>query len=98
VVDELWSDGAMRATSQRLWPQTERLKAEILRPDAKETRVLEAYGVLDRYIAPAPPGLWLERRGADGSFPRDPAPASSLYHLTTAIILAHQALSERPKA
>lgn len=95
LVDELWSDGRLRSGSQRLWPQTERLKAEILRPDATEDKVLEAYHVLDAYIAPAPAGLWMERRHADGSFLPGPAPASSLYHLTAAIMVAHRALNER---
>jgi mannose/cellobiose epimerase-like protein (N-acyl-D-glucosamine 2-epimerase family) len=80
---------------QRLWPQTERLKAEILRPDAEESRILRAYSVLDGYILPAPPGLWLERRTAAGDFTRDAAPASSLYHLTAAITVAHQSLIAR---
>ncbi len=85
--DERWSDGGLRAGSQRLWLQTERLEAEILRPDAAEEKVLEAYRVLDSYIGPAPG--W---SGADGAFGRNPAPASSLYHLTAAIMVAHRAL------
>ena len=92
LVDELWSDGRVKSAGQRLWPQTERLKAEILRPDAQEGRILQAYAVLDSYIAPAPSGLWFERRLADGAFARDSAPASSLYHLTAAILVAHRAL------
>jgi mannose/cellobiose epimerase-like protein (N-acyl-D-glucosamine 2-epimerase family) len=77
---------------QRLWPQTERLKAELLRRDGDETRVLKAYSVLESYIQPAPPGLWLERRAAAGQFPGEPAPASSLYHLTAAITASRQFL------
>jgi mannose-6-phosphate isomerase len=92
LIDEVWSDGTPRALGQRLWPQTERLKAEILRPDAEEARILQAYSVLDSYILPAPPGLWLERRTAAGDFTRDAAPASSLYHLTAAITIAHQSV------
>jgi mannose/cellobiose epimerase-like protein (N-acyl-D-glucosamine 2-epimerase family) len=95
LVDEVWSDGTPHLLSQRLWPQTERLKAEILRPDAEEARILQAYAVLDSYILPAPPGLWLERRSAAGTFTRDPAPASSLYHLTAAIASSMRFLSAR---
>ena len=95
LVDEIWSDGTPRATSQRLWPQTERLKAEVLRPDAEEARILQAYSVLDNYILPAPPGLWLERRTSAGDFTRDAAPASSLYHLTAAITVSRKALAAR---
>jgi mannose/cellobiose epimerase-like protein (N-acyl-D-glucosamine 2-epimerase family) len=84
LMDVLWSDGAVASPGQRLWPQTERLKAEILRPDATEAGILQAYAVLDRYIAPAPAGLWFEQRRPDGGFAPGPAPASSLYHLTSA--------------
>jgi mannose-6-phosphate isomerase len=92
LMDEVWSDGTPRAMGQRLWPQAERLKAETVHPRAEEARILQAYSVLDSYILPAPPGLWLERRTAAGAFTRDPAPASSLYHLTSAITLAHRSL------
>jgi mannose-6-phosphate isomerase len=92
LVDVLWSDGSVASAGQRLWPQTERLKAEVLRPDAEEDRILQAYAVLDRYIAPAPAGLWFEQRGPDGAFGRDPAPASSLYHLTSAFITSAKSL------
>jgi mannose-6-phosphate isomerase len=86
LVDVLWSDGAVASAGQRLWPQTERLKAEFLRPDATEARVLQAYAVLGQYIAPAPAGLWFEQRLPDGRFGDGPAPASSLYHLTSAFV------------
>jgi mannose-6-phosphate isomerase len=95
VMDEVWSDGTPRALGQRLWPQTERLKAEIVHPCAGEARILRAYAVLDSYIRPAPPGLWLERRTAAGAFTRDAAPASSLYHLTGAIAWSYRWLVDR---
>jgi mannose-6-phosphate isomerase len=95
VMDEVWSDGTPRALGQRLWPQTERLKAEIVHPCAGEARILRAYAVLDTYIRPAPPGLWLERRTAAGAFTRDAAPASSLYHLTGAIAWSYRWLVDR---
>jgi mannose/cellobiose epimerase-like protein (N-acyl-D-glucosamine 2-epimerase family) len=84
LIDVLWSDGTIASAAQRLWPQTERLKAEILRPDADEGRILKAYAVLESYITPAPAGLWMEQRLANGRFSPSPAPASSLYHLTSA--------------
>ncbi len=96
VMDVLRSDGRVVSAGQRLWPQTERLKSEILRPDAEEARIVEAYAVLDSYIAPAPPGLWLEQRLPEGGFIRDPAPASSLYHLTSAITLAARRFGRVP--
>ncbi len=83
VVDLLDSDGAVLDAGARLWPQTERLRAEFLRADASEERQLRAVRALAAYLRPD--GLWHERRGADGVLSGEPAPASSLYHLTGAI-------------
>ena len=84
LFDELNSDGSIRAGGSRLWPQTERLRAEFLRADASEARQLQAVRALAAHLRPD--GLWHERRLADGSFADMPAPASSLYHLTGAIL------------
>ncbi len=84
VFDELNSDGTVHAAGSRLWPQTERLRAEFLRADACEARQLQAVRALAAHLRPD--GLWHERRLADGSFAEVPAPASSLYHLTGAIL------------
>jgi mannose-6-phosphate isomerase len=83
VIDVVGSDGAALETGARLWPQTERLKAEFLRADATPDRQERAARVLAAYLRPD--GLWHERRGADGALSDQPAPASSLYHLTCAI-------------
>jgi mannose/cellobiose epimerase-like protein (N-acyl-D-glucosamine 2-epimerase family) len=93
LFDEVWSDGAPRATGARLWPQTERLKAELVRPDATTARIGSAFAVLEPYLDIEPRGLWYERRVAEGHFTRDHAPASSLYHLTCAGVLAHRLLA-----
>lgn len=93
LVDALWSNGSVHAGGQRLWPQTERLKAEILRADATEARILDAYRVMESYLVSAPTGLWMEQRLANGDWAKVPAPASSLYHLTAAITVAHRALA-----
>ena len=84
LFDELGSDGTVRAAASRLWPQTERLRAEFLRADATDARKLQAVRALAAHLRPD--GLWHERRLADGSFADTPAPASSLYHLTGAIL------------
>jgi mannose-6-phosphate isomerase len=83
VVDELRSDGGLRSGGARLWPQTERLRAEYLRADTTPARRLAAVRNLTAYLLPD--GLWHERRSADGVFSDEAAPASSLYHLTGAI-------------
>jgi len=88
LVDEMWSDGTVRAASARLWPQTERLKSELLVANPDILRIREAYGVLTQFTAGAPRGLWHERWTAEHGFSIVPAPASSLYHLTTGILVA----------
>lgn len=95
LVDVLWSDGQVSSAGQRLWPQTERLKAEMLRRDPDDSRILAAYGVLHAHIAPAPSGLWMEQRLEGGGFAQMAAPASSLYHLTSAYLTAARILRSR---
>ncbi len=82
LLDGVAPDGAVVAPTARLWPQTERLKADaLLNPAAPEARA-----ALAAYLRPD--GLWHERRLADGSLSGEPAPASSLYHLTCGILEA----------
>ncbi len=81
VVNRLWSDGTVSDGGFRLWPQTERLKAVARRrPD----RVPAALDALKRHFAGVRPGLWIERMDARGHAIAEPAPATSLYHLTAA--------------
>ena len=91
LVDEMWSDGTVRAGSARLWPQTERLKAELLVPTPNLERIQGAFQVLTQFITGAPRGLWHERWTAEQGFLSIPAPASSLYHLTAGILVANLA-------
>jgi mannose/cellobiose epimerase-like protein (N-acyl-D-glucosamine 2-epimerase family) len=84
VVDAIWSDGALASAGFRLWPQTERLKVEARRDDGPR-RLSIALAALSRHFDGARPGLWFERIAADGTVVRDPAPATSLYHLTAAL-------------
>ena len=44
-----------------------------------------ALAALERHIAGARPGLWIERMDAAGQAVAEPAPATSLYHLTAAL-------------
>jgi mannose/cellobiose epimerase-like protein (N-acyl-D-glucosamine 2-epimerase family) len=82
VANSLWSDGAVADCGFRLWPQTERLKAVARRrPD----RIPSALAALTRHVAGARPGLWIERMDATGRAIAEPAPATSLYHLTAAL-------------
>lgn len=90
LIDEVWRKAGPKSLSTRLWPQTERLKAALVRwersPDpATYAEIQPAFDGLFGFIAGAPRGLWHERQAADGRFKDEPAPASSLYHLTCAI-------------
>ena len=94
VIDIVASDGRRIETSARLWPQTERLKAEFLRADSSPEKQREAVATLRSYLLPD--GLWHERRSPGGGFLEMPAPASSLYHLTAAVLVAQEAGGAHP--
>jgi len=81
VANGLWSDGVVSDGGFRLWPQTERLKAVARRRPDRVPGALEA---LNRHFAGVRPGLWIERMDAGGHAIAEPAPATSLYHLTAA--------------
>jgi mannose-6-phosphate isomerase len=83
MVDVVGSSGEFVEGAARLWPQTERLKAEFLREDADAGRQMQAIAGMSAFLRPD--GLWHERRDADGAYSNQPAPASSLYHITSAI-------------
>lgn len=90
AIDEVWLEGGARARTARLWPQTERLKAALVLFEATgEDRflsaALSAITGLDRFIAPAKPGLWIDRLDDDLTPLMGPAPASSFYHLMVAL-------------
>jgi mannose-6-phosphate isomerase len=90
IMNGLWSDGTVADGGFRLWPQTERLKSMArLSPDGLPA----ALAALERHIAGAPQGLWIERMNAEGQAAVEPAPATSLYHLTAA--LTDRAVLER---
>ena len=90
AIDEMWIEGGAKLESARLWPQTERLKAnaglfaltgELIHAD----RAAAAFDTLMRYFDTPLPGLWRDRMQADGAFIDQPAPASSFYHITVAL-------------
>lgn len=82
AINELSDDFAVRDPIARLWPQTERLKAELL--FGNETSQLEAAESLRRYLATPAPGAWRDKMLPDGGFVDEPAPATSLYHILCA--------------
>jgi mannose-6-phosphate isomerase len=85
VMNALWSDGTTADGGFRLWPQTERLKAEARRKQAPGAALVASLRAFDQHFAQVRSGLWIERIDASGRPLREPAPASSLYHLTAAL-------------
>lgn len=66
----------------RLWPQTEYLRAALTFNDAS---ALPAAQMVARYLNNPAPGLWRDELLPDGTFRAGPSPASTLYHLVSAI-------------
>ena len=90
AINETTTDGAIRNADARLWPQTERLKAALARlrrtGDARErAEALAALSGLTRYFDTPQRGVWRDKLRADGSWVEEPAPGSSLYHITCAL-------------
>jgi mannose/cellobiose epimerase-like protein (N-acyl-D-glucosamine 2-epimerase family) len=88
--DQILIDGRPLKQTARLWPQTERLKANLVRyeatGDADTARAaLEAHDMIRAFCDTPTPGLWYDLRAPDGAFVREPARASSFYHLALAL-------------
>ena len=91
VMNQCWVDGRPEDAEARLWPQTERIKASCMASAATGapihiSRALEATRTLMRYFDTPVRGLWRDRLSAEDSFPDEPAPASSLYHIVGAAV------------
>lgn len=90
VYDELYIDGSPRKQKSRLWPHTERIKANVARVEATRDEgaaaaAVHAFDTLMTYCDAPTPGLWFDVRKEDGSFVQEPAKASSFYHVMFAL-------------
>lgn len=93
AIDGIWEDLSVRDVDSRLWPQTERIKAniavaELASPKEAEHAVqlaTDAATGLRRYFDTDIAGLWHETIDAKGRSVFAPARASSLYHIICAI-------------
>lgn len=74
-------------TTCRIWVVTEWLRACLVEPDSGVGSAAPALARLQQFLDVPVQGLWHERCDADtGRFATDPVPASSLYHITSALI------------
>jgi len=92
-------DGELNAVSltARLWPQTERLKANLAAAEVTGSAACwdaaaTAADAILRYLDVPRRGLWRDRLDAEGRFVEEPAPASSFYHLVLAILVLDETL------
>lgn len=87
----VFDDGTVGQPSVRLWPHGEWLKAA-LRVPAIESSWPQAWTALSSFLNVSQRGLWYESWTQEG-FVEAAAPASSLYHITTAVIALRDAAS-----
>jgi mannose/cellobiose epimerase-like protein (N-acyl-D-glucosamine 2-epimerase family) len=89
AVDEIWPDGRLKSSSARLWPQAERMKAALMRLDrgeAAQAAAQQAAAALNAYLEVPIPGTWRDVRLAEGGrWSEGAAPASSAYHIVSAL-------------
>src|SRR5262245_29811464 len=90
AINSLLDDFSAHDGSARLWPQTERLKANALAAQSTGEAAYwgpaaEAAEQLERYLQTPHTGLWFDRWLSTREFVNEPAPASSFYHIVGAI-------------
>ena len=83
---------AVTDPNRRLWPQTERIKANLSL--GEEARAAEALRGLARYFETPVEGLWFETLLPDGSVVPEAARGSSLYHIICALREVHRYLDK----
>lgn len=86
TLDQVDDTGTVLAGGSRSWPQTETLKANlaVLENEGRDTRAGIARCVdnlLDRYLAVAPAGTWIDQFDADGVPAADKIPSTTFYHV-----------------
>jgi mannose/cellobiose epimerase-like protein (N-acyl-D-glucosamine 2-epimerase family) len=99
VIEALLDDFSVHDANARLWPQTERLKALSFaasltgEPRYWLSAIAAAHGLM-RYFQTPTAGLWYDRIGSTGVLHDAPAPASSFYHIVTAIDVLTDAVKD----
>jgi len=90
AINEVLTDGSVRNAAARLWPQTERLKAALARlrrtgEEEERAEAAAAYAGLVKYFETPRRGAWRDKLKPDGAWVEEPAPGSSMYHITCAL-------------
>ena len=97
VVNALREDLTVCDANARLWPQCERLKATLLAASLTGEQqygnaAQSAASSIRVYLQTPVAGLWFDVRTAAGDMPNGASPASTLYHLVSAIVALDGAL------
>jgi mannose/cellobiose epimerase-like protein (N-acyl-D-glucosamine 2-epimerase family) len=90
AINAIRDDFSVHDAKARLWPQAERLKSAVLAArvtgDCAYLAVaVSAAASLIRYLETDTPGLWFDEQLPGGELVPGPSPASSFYHLVSAI-------------
>jgi len=88
--DQVLITGEAQRTTSRLWPNTERLKANLAHfertgDEAAAHAAAQAFDVVMAFCDTPLKGLWRDVRAAGGGFSEEPAPGSTFYHVMLAL-------------
>ncbi len=90
TVNALDADLKRTDADRRLWPETERIKAQLIAGHPEQAAL--ALTALARHFNTQLPGLWDETLHPDGSVLSEPPRGSSLYHIICALREVHRAV------
>ena len=84
AINAVLDDGAVHDPVARLWAQAERIRA-YLAGGRSDDRVAAAVKALRRFLATSTPGLWFDQLDERDNFVIEPARATQLYHIISAV-------------
>ena len=84
VINAVLADGRGHDPTARLWAQAERIRAYLAHRHSGE-EIAAAIAGLRRFLATPTHGVWFDQLTADDTFVREPARATSLYHIVGAV-------------
>jgi mannose/cellobiose epimerase-like protein (N-acyl-D-glucosamine 2-epimerase family)/glycosyltransferase involved in cell wall biosynthesis len=84
AINAVLADGRIHDATARLWAQAERIRAYLALGRSEEDIAAAIVG-LRQFLATPTHGVWFDRLTAEGGFVREPARATSLYHIVGAV-------------